>query len=98
MVALQRNQTEPFADARHHLLDDTPAFGSLVDVVADRHDDAPVTFRTCGNFGQTIAEQIKSAVDVRNDVGQTHGLKAAVVWTARYKGVRPIKCTTRREG
>jgi len=72
VVALQRNQAEAIADARQEPLNDALAVRSLVDVIADRDDDAGPALGTRGNFRKSIIEQIASAVDVWDNESQTH--------------------------
>ena len=72
MVALQRNQAPVLGDARQHQLNDLPACRPLIHIVADRDDDSSLAAGTRLDAGQRLAEQIVSAVNVRNDIGQAH--------------------------
>jgi hypothetical protein len=71
VVPLQRNQTPALGNARQQPVDDLFAFRPLVDVIADREYDAGIA--PGDDLSQTLVEQIKSAVNIRDDVGLRHG-------------------------
>lgn len=73
MVPLQRNQIPALGNARQQPVDDLLALRPLVDVIADREDDAGIA--PCGDFSQTFVEQIKSTVNIRDDIGLSHRLR-----------------------
>jgi len=72
VVPLQRNQTPALDNARQQPVDNLFAFRPFVDVIADRKDDAGIA--PGDDLSQTLVEQIKSAVNIRDDVGLRHGL------------------------
>src|ERR1700716_3264009 len=99
VVAFQRNQIPTFGKPRQQPVNDLFAVGPFVDVVADGDDEAAVAPRMCRYPGQTIAEQIVSAVNIRNDVGQTHTAKALRRGAPRVNDVQPfISGTSLRAG
>lgn len=53
-------------------VDHAPARRPLVDVVADRDDGIPLALRSRGNFGEAVAQQIETAMDVGDDEGLAH--------------------------
>ncbi|OIQ71028.1 hypothetical protein GALL_473540 [mine drainage metagenome] len=90
MVTLQRNQGKPLANARQQPVDDRFAFRPLIDVIADRDNDAGLASGIRGDFSQTSTKQIASAVDVRDNVSQTHGTAAVPARIAGVNDVQPI--------
>src|SRR6202030_731088 len=65
-------QVPAAADARHQALDDVPALRPPVDIVADRDNDAGAAARMRFDLAKPRAEQIVPAVNVANDVSETH--------------------------
>jgi len=76
VIALQRDQLPGGLNGRQQPLDDLFAGRTLVDVVAHRDDDPGLPARMRNDSGQRIAQEIVAAVDVRDDVGQAHGVAA----------------------
>ena len=64
VIALQRDEAPAAADARQQPFDDLPALRPLVDIVADRDDDAGFAARMRGDLAKRAAEQIVAAVNV----------------------------------
>jgi hypothetical protein len=103
VVALQRKQPPPFGDTRQQSFDDLSALRSFIDVIADGDDRTAIALRTRLNTGETLAEQIVSAMDVGDDVSQAH---SAAGFPARYARVlfqsvpainrRPVFAAVRR--
>src|SRR5579872_572715 len=76
VVSLQGDQAERLADACEQPVDHALAVRSLVDVIAERDDDARLADRPRGNLIETVTEQIKPAVNIRNDEGLAHQLNS----------------------
>src|SRR5665213_901757 len=53
-------------------LDDLSAIRPFVDEIAECHDRAGLAGGMCRDLGETVAKQIEPAMDIRNDVGETH--------------------------
>src|SRR5271170_6328612 len=90
MVTLQRNQTKNVTDAPPQALDNFLALRPLIDVIADRDNDAGIAARMRGNTGKTVTKQIVSAVDVWDDVGIAHELK----WRGRNVRVKDVSASS----
>src|ERR1700758_2761914 len=74
VVSLQGDQTKPLADACEQPVDHALAVRSLVDIVTERDNDARLADTSRGNLVETVTEQIKPAVDIRNNESLAHQL------------------------
>jgi hypothetical protein len=72
VVAFETDQVHACRLSGHQVLDNLTTLGATIDIVAQGYDFEGSTARVLGNGGKGRLQEIKSAVQIRDDISQGH--------------------------